>query len=76
MYLEETWLNSHHGRELLWVDTTTVEGGWKRPSGKGEQLIIIYAGFEEGWVKDPDDVFRTKINTGDYHNEMNITIMK
>lgn len=72
IYLDETWLNSHHARELLWVDTTSGMGGWKRPSGKGERLIILHAGSEEGWVKDADDVFRAKSNTGDYHNEMNI----
>ena len=38
------------------------------PSGKGLRLII---GGENGWVDEADLVFRSKMNTGDYHDKMN-----
>ena len=39
VYLDETWINSHAAPERIWVDEDG-SGGWKRPSGKGERLII------------------------------------
>ena len=46
-------------------------GRWKAPSGKGLRLIILHAGGENGWVDGADLVFRSKMNTGDYYDEMN-----
>ena len=47
------------------------KGGWKVPSGKGLRLIISHACGENGWVDGTDLVFMSKMNTGDYHDEMN-----
>lgn len=47
MYLDETWANSNIAPEKLWVDEQG-QGGWKRPSGKGQRLIILHAGMEQG----------------------------
>ena len=71
VYLDETWVNAHHGRDTMWVDTDG-EAGWKHPSGKGGKLIVLHAGTAKGWIDGAELVFRTKSSTGDYHNEMNI----
>ena len=42
----------------------------RRPSGKGTRLIILGAGGESGWVPNTTLIFRSKKNTGDYHDEM------
>ena len=55
---------------VLWIDSYST-GGWKVPSWKGLQLIILHACGKDGWVDGADLVFRSKMNTGDYHDEMN-----
>ena len=45
-------------------------GGVRKPSGKGNRLIILHAGGENGWVNSADLVFQSKTATGDYHDEM------
>ncbi|XP_062520191.1 uncharacterized protein LOC134195205 [Corticium candelabrum] len=70
VYLDETWANSHMAPERLWLDEQG-RGGWKRPSGKGQRLIILHAGSETGWTPNADLVFRSKKNSTDYHDEMN-----
>ena len=70
VYLDETWVNAHHGRDTMWIDADG-EAGWKRPSGKGGCLIILHAGTAEGWIDGTELVFRAKSSSGDYHNEMN-----
>lgn len=67
MFLDETWANANIAPERLWLDEQG-RGGWKRPSGKGQQLIILHAGREEG---NADLVFRSKKNSADYHDEVN-----
>ena len=43
----------------------------ERTSHKGQRLIILHAGSAEGWVPGADLMFRSKINSADYHDEMN-----
>ena len=45
-------------------------GGVRKPSGKGNRLIILHAGGENGWVNSAYLVFQSKKVTGDYHDEM------
>ena len=71
VYLDETWVNAHHGRDTMWVDGDGT-AGWKRPSGKGGRLIVLHSGTLDGWVPGAELVFRAKSSSGDYHNEMNI----
>ena len=71
IYLDEMWLNAHHGQNTMWVDGDGT-AGWKRPSGKGGRLIVLHAGTVDGWVPGAELVFRAKSSSGDYHNEMNI----
>ena len=74
IYLDETWANSHDGKNLAWVEDDEVTGGTlggvKRPSGKGTRVIILGAGGEMGWITDTTLIFQSKKNTGDYHDEM------
>ena len=57
--------------EKIWVDKDG-SGGWKRPGGKGERLIILHAGSTQGWIPNCQLVFKSKTHSSDYHNEMNI----
>ena len=74
IYLDETWANSHDGKNLAWVEDDEVTGGtlggvaW--PSGKGSRVIILGAGGEMGWVTNTTLIFQSKRNTGNYHDEM------
>ena len=43
VFLDETWANAHMAPERVWLDSEG-KGGWKRPSGKGQRLIILHAG--------------------------------
>ena len=75
VYTDETWANSHDGREKTWVEHDDITGGTKggirKPTGKGNRLIILHAGGEDGWIEGGDLVFQSKKATGDYHDEMN-----
>ena len=42
----------------------------RRPSGKGSRLIILGGGSENDWVSNATLIFRSKKDTGDYHDEM------
>ena len=44
---------------------------YRRPSGKGNRLIILHAGSENGWLLHADLVFEAKKTSGKYHDEMN-----
>ena len=70
VYLDDTWINSHAAPERIWVDEDG-SGGWKRPSGKGERLIILHAGIALGWVPECGKWFKSKTKSADYHDEMN-----
>ena len=70
LYTDETWVNTHHTKDYIWVDSDG-KGGWKVPSGKGQRLIVAHAGGVEGWVEGADLVFKSKTNLADYHDEMN-----
>ncbi|XP_022831023.1 uncharacterized protein LOC111359655 [Spodoptera litura] len=79
-YLDETWVNAGHTVDKVWEDTTVktrkqafLEGlstGAKNPTSKGNRLIILHIGGEEGFVPESELVFECK-GTGDYHESMN-----
>ena len=75
VYTNETWANSHDGRENTWVEyddiTSGARGGIRKPTGKGNRLIILHVGGKNGWIEGADLVFQSKKATGDYHDEMN-----
>ena len=70
IYHNETWTNSHSTPERIWVDRDGF-GGWRRPSEKGERLIIIPAGSATGWIPNVGEHFRSKKKSLHYHDEMN-----
>ena len=71
VFLDETWANSHDGKDLAWVEDDTVTGGtlggWRRLTGRG---IILGAGGEMGWIPKTTLIFQSKKDTGDYHEEL------
>ena len=76
IYLDETWANAHDGHERTWVKKDDASGGTvggiRKPTGKGNRLIILHAGSSSlGWVGGAELVFQSKKSTGDYHDEMN-----
>ena len=70
VYLDETFLNTHHSCRFTWYLET--DGPWvNKPSGKGPRRIIVHAITEDGWVPGARLVFHAKRRTGDYHGQMN-----
>ena len=59
----------------MWVEDDPraiggTKGGLRKPSGKGNRLILLHAGGENGWVGGAALVFQSKKASGDYHDEM------
>ena len=74
IYQDETWANARDSVEkMLAEDDPVVSGGTiggvRKPAGKGNRLIILHAGGENGWVNSAE-VFQSKKATADYHDEM------
>ena len=62
---DETWANSHCIHERSWVESDEkVQSGTmgviRKPSSKGNRLIILHAGSENGWIDGADLVFQSK----------------
>ena len=47
------------------------KGGWEVPSGKGQRLIVVNTGGGKGWGEGAGLMFKSKMNSADYHDEMN-----
>ena len=64
VFLDETWVNAHDGRERTWIEvdqeTGGTKGGVRKPSGKGTRLIILHAGSCKGWINGAELVFQSK----------------
>ena len=77
VFIDETWINSHHTNEKEWM---SMDGTQRRnvPSSKGERIIITHAGSSEvGFIPNADLIFRSKSNDNrDYHSEMNGPMFK
>lgn len=69
VYLDETWLNSHHTVSKCWLDEEG-KGGLKVPTGKGSRLIVLHGGTRHGFVSNGLLCFQSKTNSSDYHDEM------
>ncbi len=72
VYLDETWLNQKHTLEKCWLDYDGQDG-LRIPSGKGKRLLVLHAGWEEGWISEAELVFVGQKDSGDYHKEINIS---
>ena len=83
VYLDETWLNANHAAKGDWLSVPSTstsafepprEGsGRLLPRGKGSRLIILDVGSsQQGMLPDCALVFKSKTNSQDYHEEMNV----
>lgn len=70
VYMDETYVHSTHSKLNAWTDTTSNQG-LKTPVSKGQRLIIVHAGGQEGFVNNALLTFRSGKKSGDYHNDMN-----
>ena len=75
VFLDETWVNAHDGRERTWVEVDQTTGGTKgvvrKPTGKGTCLIILHAGSCKGWINGAELVIQSK-NIIKMKQQMNI----
>ena len=57
VHLDRTWCNrdQHHSLSCTWADDTRAPVDV--PSGKGKRIIILHAGWCEGWIPAADLVF-------------------
>ena len=70
VYLDESYINKNHSNDYTWY--SDEDGPWlKKPTGKGERLIILNAITRAGWVPEAKLVFKSTKKTGDYHGQMN-----
>ena len=79
VYLDETWVNANHTLSRAWYDDSDHRGAvagvptkpHEAPPGKGKRLIVLHAGWVNGFLPECGLVFVGKKNTQDYHDEMN-----
>lgn len=69
VYMDETYVHSSHTKPNAWTDGST--SGLKTPANKGQRLIIVHAGSEDGFVNNALLTFRSGKKSGDYHDDMN-----
>ena len=69
IFMDETYIHSSHTQAQSWNDDTN--DGLHKPNSKGQRLIIVNAGGENGFVKNAYLKFKSQSKTGDYHSEMN-----
>ena len=77
IYLDETWINSHHTQPKEWV-SNDGKIGRIIPAGRGRRLILLHAVDEStGFSPDCQLLFQSHSTDGrDYHTEMNSTIFE
>ena len=75
IYLDETWINSHHTIPKEWVSNDGKIGRCL-PTGRGKRLILLHAVDERtGFLPGCQLLFQSHSTDGrDYHTEMNSTI--
>lgn len=77
VYLDETWINQNYSVQKCWTDcSSNVATGVKPPIGRGNRLIILHAGTENGFVPHADLVFQAKNDGSDYHSQMNAQVFE
>ena len=72
IYLDETWINSHHTHPKEWVSNDGKIGRCL-PTGRGKRLILLHAVDERTWfLPDCQLLFQSHSADGrDYHTEIN-----
>lgn len=69
VYTDETYLHSTHTSAKEWSDGSCQ--GLKSPISKGQRLIIVHAGGEQGFVPNALLTYKSGMKSGDYHDDMN-----
>lgn len=73
VYTDETYVNAGHTVPKSWQSD---EIGLNIPLSKGERMIIVHAGSDDGFVPGAKALFKAGFSTGDYHKEMNFENFK
>lgn len=71
VYMNESYVCTSHFANKVWSDVTS--NGVHTPISKGERLIIVHAGGENGFVPNALAMWKAGIKSGDYHDNMNNT---
>ena len=75
VFLDESYVNKNHSNDFVWY--SEQDGPLiKKPTGKGERLIIINAITDKGWVKGAKLIYTATRRTGDYHGQVNHDLFK
>ncbi|XP_046416169.1 uncharacterized protein LOC124177619 [Neodiprion fabricii] len=69
IYTDESYVDSSHASTKAWADGSTE--GLKKPVSKGQRLVIVHAGSENGFVPNALLLFKAGTKSGDYHDNMN-----
>lgn len=69
IYTDESYVDSSHASSKAWTDESTQ--GLKKPISKGQRVVIVHAGSENGFVPNALLVFKAGTKSGDYHDNMN-----
>ncbi|KAJ4425806.1 hypothetical protein ANN_27432 [Periplaneta americana] len=67
--MDETYIHTSHTTPYAWSDNSLQ--GLFSPVSKGQRLIIIHGGGENGFVPNAHVRFRSQQKSGDYHSDMN-----
>lgn len=67
--MDETWIDTGYCAKSCWQGPSTP--GVLPPSSKGQRLIVVHAGNEDGFVPGAQLIYKATSSTGDYHHEMN-----
>lgn len=71
VYMDETYILSSHVTGNSWTDDTNE--GLHQPVSKGDRLIIVHAGGENGFIPNSLLIWKSTQTSGDYHHQMNAT---
>ncbi|XP_072400882.1 uncharacterized protein [Diabrotica undecimpunctata] len=74
VFTDETYLLTSHIAKNNWCDTSN--NGLKKPVSKGQRLIIVGAGNEQGFVPGSYVRWKSTSKSGDYHDDMNYANFK
>jgi hypothetical protein len=69
IYMDETYIHAGHTKLKAWSDSS--HEGLRKNISKGEMLIILNAGGDNGFVPGTYARWKYTCKTGDYHDSMN-----
>ena len=71
VFLDETWIDTSYMNKKIWQSDDVP--GIFMPYNKGQRLIVIHAGGENGFVPGAQEIFNPGVASGDYHGQMDGT---